>query len=48
MHVQIKKWAYLKNFTMADNASESLPRIKEVRAFVKKASGGDQGELKYI
>ena len=29
--------------TMADNTSESLPKIKEVRAFVKKASGGDQG-----
>ena len=30
---------------MADNISESLPRIKEVRAFVKKATG-DQGNNK--
>ena len=30
---------------MANNTSESLPKIKEVRAFVKKASGGDQGSL---
>ena len=29
---------------MAENTSESLPRIKEVRAFVKKATGGDQGK----
>ena len=29
---------------MAESVCESLPRIKEVRAFVKQASGGDQGK----